>query len=81
MSACRSCGAEIIWAVTDPGGRRIPLDAEPAERPTGLFTLVMPDPVFTADTTPIAVSAAKTPVYISHFVTCPHADQHRKKAS
>jgi hypothetical protein len=29
MSECRSCGAEIVWVVTD-SGKRIPVDAETA---------------------------------------------------
>lgn len=48
MSACRSCGAEIIWAFTagrrdedeDRSSRRIPLDAKPIEKMTrGAFVL------------------------------------------
>lgn len=74
MSLCRSCNAEIIWAVTD-SGKRMPLDAEPAERPTGLFTLD------TSCDPPHATSAAHQPVYLSHFVTCPNADQHRRAAA
>lgn len=73
MARCRSCDAEIIWAVTD-SGKNMPLDVGPAERPSGLFTL---------DTTcepPHATSAAGQPVYLSHFVTCPNADAHRKSA-
>lgn len=51
----------------------MPLDAEPAERPTGLYQLLeQPDQTF------LAFSAAGMPVYISHFATCPNADQHRK---
>ena len=29
MSRCKSCAAEIVWAVTT-GGKRIPVDAHPA---------------------------------------------------
>jgi hypothetical protein len=71
VSRCRSCNAEIIWAVTD-SGKRMPLDAEPAERPTGLFRLD------TSCDPPHASSAAGEPVYLSHFVTCPNAAQHRR---
>lgn len=28
MAKCRSCGAEVLWAVL-PSGKRAPLDAEP----------------------------------------------------
>ena len=71
MSACSSCGAPITWAKT-VNGKMIPLDSEPAERPTGLFTLRSDRGELFAD------SAAGTPVYISHFATCPNADAHRK---
>ena len=71
VSRCRSCEAEIIWALT-VNGRRIPLDAEPAERPTGLFKLIP------GELEPLAVSAAADLVYISHFATCPNDDEHRK---
>jgi hypothetical protein len=73
-AACKSCGASIIWALTQ-NGKRIPLDAEPAERPSGLFRL---EGSATGSMPPIAISAAGEPVYLSHFVTCPNADQHRK---
>lgn len=70
MSACRSCGAPIIWAITE-NGKRMPLDAEPAERPTGVFRLEPSGDDLIARR-PIEQ------VYISHFATCPNADQHRK---
>jgi hypothetical protein len=71
---CRSCNAEIIWAVTE-NGKRIPLDVAPAERPTGLFRLGAIVPDFNA---PRAIAAGSEPVYLSHFVTCPNAAQHRR---
>lgn len=77
LSQCRSCRAEIIWAWT-VNGKRIPLDAEPAERPSGIFRLERNDDQPAA---PLAVSAAGEPVYISHFVTCPNASQHRRSES
>lgn len=62
---CKSCGAEIIWTVTDKG-KRMPVDAAPEHR----FTLVRQG----AD-----MRAVYVPVYTSHFATCPHADEHRKE--
>lgn len=76
MSRCRSCNAEIIWAVTEKG-KRVPLDAEPAERPSGLFRI---EPQPRPGTELLAVSVSGQKVYLSHFVTCPNADQHRKRA-
>lgn len=71
MSACRSCGAEILWAVTE-NGKRIPLDADPSIVKTpGAFELRGDDP-------PLAIAARSRRVFVSHFATCPHAAQHRK---
>lgn len=73
MSACRSCNAEIIWAVTE-AGRRIPLDAEPvkSDELRGLFVLY---------DGPERVARTVPPVYRTHFATCPNADQHRGSRS
>ena len=60
---CRSCDAPIIWALTERG-RRIPLDAVPT---TGAILVPGTPP-----------TAKFGPVYVSHFATCPNADQHRK---
>jgi hypothetical protein len=76
VSRCRSCQAEIVWAVTE-NGKRVPLDAVPAERPSGLFKLVPR----VSDPTPLAVSVSGERVYLSHFATCPNAEQHRRKAA
>lgn len=76
MSACKSCGAQIIWARTEHG-RRIPLDAEPyhGPSPAGLFVLrearelalAVPPDVFPTE-----------PHYRSHFATCPEAGSWRR---
>jgi hypothetical protein len=74
MSRCKSCGAEIIWATTEIGNT-IPLDAEPTERPAGLFRLI--EDGFGGHR---AISAAGGLFHITHFATCPDADAHRKEA-
>lgn len=63
---CRSCEAEIVWART-AGGSPIPLDAKPERR----FVVMQEDP--------LVVQSQVT--YVSHFATCPNADQHRKAAT
>jgi hypothetical protein len=65
VSKCRSCGAEIIWAVTKPGGQWIPLDAEPADL-RGLYRFDN------------GHANRPPPLRMTHFATCPHADEHRK---
>lgn len=80
-ATCVSCGAPILWAVTDKG-KRIPLDLEPV--PLGNVA-VSADSGF-----PSAPPMAKVwgnrhewpprkPRYVSHFSTCPHAKEHRHK--
>jgi hypothetical protein len=65
MSRCRSCNAEIRWAVMQSGAR-MPFDVEPVSPPNGMYFL---DNGY----------AKKLPtVHISHYATCPNADQHRK---
>lgn len=67
-SRCRSCNAEIIWAVTATG-KRMPVDAAPSANGNihleGTTAIVLDEPV----------DGART----SHFATCPNADQHRKR--
>lgn len=69
-TACRSCGAPIIWAVHQATGSRMPLD--PGYVDSG--------PRFTIDLTGQAhtVSDPNTTGHPSHFATCPQAGQHRR---
>lgn len=65
IAYCRGCGAEIIWALTVEGNR-MPLNAQFEGR-----FILEPNP----DGAPLATVKA---TYISHFATCPQADQFRK---
>jgi hypothetical protein len=69
MSTCKSCGAKIIWART-AGDRRMPVEHY---GPGGNIHLADdPDggmPVATVD---------RHGQYMSHFVTCPNAKEHRR---
>jgi hypothetical protein len=77
---CRSCRAEIRWAVTETG-RRMPLDFDPH-----------PDGTIRLSATPIHGGAPHAVVipperrhefagelYRTHFATCPNAAQHRRR--
>jgi hypothetical protein len=79
MSRCRSCGAAIRWAVT-VNGKRMPVDDEPV--PDGNLMLSDPTPGAYAPTAahvdPDALLLDDPPRFVSHFSTCPNADQHRK---
>jgi hypothetical protein len=70
---CRSCGAPILWALTDRG-KRIPLDELPlAAIPPGSFVVSGTGDELRAST------VAPVPLYRSHFATCPNADEHRRR--
>jgi len=69
MTPCKGCGKTIIWGQT-PDGKKIPLDPV---APT--YTIMGPGP----DGNPVAIRASST--YVSHFATCPKANEFsRKKA-
>jgi hypothetical protein len=68
MSAkCSTCGAEIVWVVTMTGSR-MPVNAKTTKvfRMTGRTIAGSPE---------VEIVTA----YTTHFVTCPQADQHRRK--
>lgn len=78
MSECSSCHAEILWAIVEKSGKRIPLDPEP----TFLGNLAIIDPNASTINVEYVMAGGglfeERPLYVSHFVTCPHADQHRR---
>jgi hypothetical protein len=85
VTACRSCGAEIVWAVTTEG-RRMPVDAQPVDG--GNLLLTPADhrrPAGEPTATVVGKRAQPTlfgddgPRYVSHFVTCPDAARHRRR--
>ncbi len=63
---CRSCGAEILWAITE-NARRIPLDATSERRFTMVSVTPLGEPV-----------VRQVDTYATHFSTCPNADEHRR---
>ena len=69
ISRCRSCKAEIIWVETI-GGSKVPLDAKAEKR-------YVDEVLGPAGQTGGKVVLVDT--YLSHFVTCPQADEWRKK--
>lgn len=71
MSACRTCGAPITWAVVFSSGKRIPLDTDHYVDRGTRFTL---DPAGNAH----VVTDPNVTGMPSHFASCPDADQHRR---
>jgi hypothetical protein len=63
QATCRSCGAPIVWVVME-SGKRNPIDADSIEQRV----------VLNGRRTRGAMRATG----ISHFATCPNANQHRK---
>ena len=92
MAQCSSCRAEIVWVYTDTAKPKpMPLDPEPGkfgpkgEPPRVRKERVEDDPRGGGLTRKIVhvlrdneLEANTKPLYQSHFVTCPFADQHRK---
>ena len=71
MARCRTCGAEIIWCKTS-NGKAMPVDA--SKREDG--NLLLDD--INGDTVAEYVGRGEGQ-YVSHFVTCKQAAEHRRK--
>lgn len=83
MSACRSCGAPIEWAVTAAFGRRMPLDL--GEHEDGNAAVVGRDPrgapivaVLGVDDLTRVREFGTVALRRSHFQTCPEGDEWRR---
>lgn len=77
---CRSCGAPIVWARSVTTGRALPVDADPT--PTGNLRLTPGhDGRPRAEVTgpPSLLDTEDGDRYVSHFATCPNADDHRTR--
>jgi hypothetical protein len=72
ISECRTCKAEIIWTVTT-NGKKMPVDAEPDAAGTFVLTEGMNGVFAKVD------NAYSGPKHQSHFATCAHAAEHRRK--
>ena len=79
MSACRSCGAPIIWVETERE-RKMPIDRMPTEDGNveiiGMKAGVQIVKVHRNANTPALFAERR---YTSHFVTCPNADEWRQR--
>ena len=70
---CRSCGAPVVWAITE-SGKRMPVDAKSDDR--GRLRLYV-DNLGVVHVTHDPFSA--TVHFRPHFATCPDAESWRKR--
>ena len=80
-SKCRSCGAEIIWIKTF-SGKKMPVDAAIVNffpDPEGKELFVMENGAVVHGIKALPGEVHYYPGHISHFATCPNADQHRRR--
>lgn len=79
MSACSTCGAPIRWCVTEKGAA-MPVDVAPAKN-GNLILRAVGSKTIAACVTPLLETPEEraAPHFLSHFATCPSADQHRRK--
>ena len=79
MSKCRSCGAEIKW-IKMLSGKNMPVD--PVKRyiakDGGSEVLVTEGGELIRGTFASLGEGANGEGYVSHFSTCPNANQHRR---
>lgn len=85
---CKSCDAQIVWAVTE-NGRRMPVDADPVPAGTILLRhLNVGEPPVAHVTTKTERAELETQavnrgdtfrLFVSHFATCPNATTHRQR--
>lgn len=77
MSYCVSCGAEIEWVKTK-SGKSMPLDAKPIKYIAGGKDVIVTKDGEVISGVRITEYGTETG-YVSHFVTCPNANRHRKR--
>lgn len=79
LKRCRSCNATVFWCRTRYGKRQIvnsqPVDA--GDSLAGKLVIGADEVVYPATEDDVA---AKRPLYVSHFSTCPHANQWRNRS-
>lgn len=78
MARCRSCQAEVVWAIMESSGKRHPFDADST---TGRWMLYMKDDTLYAShltASDVDGMDGSHKLYVSHYATCPDAERWRK---
>lgn len=81
MRRCKSCGAPIVW-IKMAGGKSMPCDADQVlywQQAGGSQKIVTPNGEVLSAELRGDPDKATGIGYISHFATCPNADQHRRR--
>lgn len=80
MSACRSCGAPIIWATSTETGKRMPVDEAPDPERGNVLLVSGNDGPETVVLTRAAIAARpnRNRLHTSHFATCSDAKGWRR---
>lgn len=73
---CRSCGAEIVWVNMQKTGKANPLDALPSPKGN---VLIMEGGIGVVLSRAEIEANPRNDLRLSHFASCPHSSQHRKK--
>lgn len=83
MSACQSCGAPIRWITSEARRRPMPIDRDPT--PDGNVLIIREGATDVARVLgPLEVMSKRmsdpdVDLYLSHFATCPDAEEHRHR--
>ncbi|MCK9251111.1 MAG: hypothetical protein M0P31_19280 [Solirubrobacteraceae bacterium] len=86
MANCTLCGAPIEWAVATATGRFMPLDPHPAasgnvrRSPRTADRNGRPAIEVLGPLEALAALQAGESLYLSHFATCPRADEARRRS-
>jgi hypothetical protein len=78
MSACKSCGEEIVFARTVPSGVAMPVNVQWAIGGTVELTEDPPGR-WNARVIPLGEAQRRTDLHEAHFATCPDGEQWRRK--
>lgn len=81
---CRSCDGLMMWATTGIKGGFIPVDPDPVDNGNIVLDFGRTGNLPRASVLgPLELQLLEPGVarYVSHFVTCPQADEHRKEGS
>lgn len=78
MNVCRTCREPIRWVIME-SGRSTPLDDAPVENGNVALEANGKRGIVLAGDELARARAHGEPLYLSHFATCPFADQHRRR--